>query len=226
MTRRNNARVAGATFLLYIVIGITQMIVGSGSTAGKTTVEQLASVASHAPQIRMNLILTFLICLTALTLAVTLYGITRDEDRELSTLALICRVIEGGVTPVVSMFGTLSLLSLATSPAANAMDAATTYPVADFLLGMNRWPPLVAGTFFALGSTIFTYLMLRGRMIPMPLAWLGVFASLLLVVALPLQLVGILGGLATQLMWIPMAAFEIPLGIWLIVKGVAPARSV
>jgi len=225
MTRRNNARVAGATFLLYIVVGITQMVVGSGSTSGDTTAQRLASVAAHASQIRMNLLLTFVISIIALTLAVTLYGITRDEDRELSALALICRVIEGGVTPVISMFGTLSLLSLATSPGATASDVATTYPVVDFLLGMDRWPPIVAGTFFAIGSTIFTYLMLRGRMIPVSLAWLGVFASLLLVIALPLQLVGILSGLATQLMWIPMAAFEIPLGVWLIVKGVAPVRS-
>jgi hypothetical protein len=202
------------------------MIVGSGSTSGHTTAQRLATVAVHAPQIRTNLLLTFLISLTALTLAVTLHGITRDEDRELSTLALICRVIEGGVTPVISMFGTLSLLSLATAPRANDLDVAATYPVAEFLLAMDRWPPLVAGTFFALGSTIFTYLMLRGRMIPTSLAWLGVLASLLLVIALPLQLVGVLSGLATQLMWIPMAAFEIPLGVWLIVKGVAPTRSV
>jgi hypothetical protein len=225
MTRRNSARVAGATFLLYIVIGITQMVIGSGSTSGGTTAQRLASVAAHASQIRMNLLLTFVISVIALTLAVTLYGITRDEDHELSTLALICRVIEGGVTPVISMFGTLSLLSLATSADARAGDAATSFPVVEFLPGMDRWPPIVAGTFFAIGSTIFTYLMLRGRMIPSSLAWLGLLASVLLVVALPLQLVGILSGLVTQLMWIPMAAFEIPLGVWLIVKGVAPARA-
>jgi NADH:ubiquinone oxidoreductase subunit K len=57
-------------------------------------------------------------------------------------------------------------------------------------------------------------------MIPVALAWLGVLASVLLVVALPLQLAGLLRGPVTQLMWIPMAAFEIPLGLWLIVKGV------
>ena len=225
MTRRNSARVAGATFLLYIVVGITQMVIGSGSTSGDTTAQRLVSVAAHASQIRMNLLLTFVISTIALTLAVTLYAITRDEDHELSTLALICRVIEGGVTPVISMFGTLSLLSIATSPRASAEDAASSFPIVEFLLGMDRWPPIVAGTFFAIGSTIFTYLMLRGRMIPSALAWLGVLASVLLVVALPLQLVGILSGLATRVMWIPMAAFEIPLGVWLIVKGVAPVRS-
>ena len=28
-----------------------------------------------------------------------------------------------------------------------------------------------------------------------------------------------------ELMWLPMAAFEIPLGVWLLVKGVTPART-
>ena len=54
------------------------------------------------------------------------------------------------------------------------------------------------------------------------LAWLGVFASVLLVVALPLQLAGFLRGAVTQLVWIPMAVFEIPLGVWPLGKGVAP----
>src|SRR5438477_4800273 len=63
--------------------------------------------------------------------------------------------------------------------------------------------PLVAATFFAVGSTLFSWLLLRGRMIPVALAWLGVVASILLVVALPLQLAGLLHGAVTQLMWLP-----------------------
>jgi hypothetical protein len=63
-------------------------------------------------------------------------------------------------------------------------------------------------------------------MIPVALAWLGVVASVILVGGLPLQLAGILEGPITQLMWIPMAAFEIPLGLWLLVKAVAhPANA-
>lgn len=57
-------------------------------------------------------------------------------------------------------------------------------------------------------------------MIPVSLASIGISASVLRVFALPLQLVGVLQGAATQLMWLPMAAFEIPLALWL-VKGVS-----
>jgi hypothetical protein len=35
----------------------------------------------------------------------------------------------------------------------------------------------------------------------------------------------VVSGPITKIMWLPMAAFEIPLGLWLLVKGAAmPAR--
>src|SRR6185503_9119401 len=42
--------------------------------------------------------------------------------------------------------------------------------------------------YFAVGSTLFSWLLLRGRMIPIPLAWLGVLASAFLVILITLQL--------------------------------------
>ncbi len=58
-------------------------------------------------------------------------------------------------------------------------------------------------------------------MVPVPLAWLGVVASVLVVVCLPVQLAGFFGGPVLGLMWIPMGVFELVLGPWLIIKGVA-----
>jgi hypothetical protein len=81
--------------------------------------------------------------------------------------------------------------------------------------------------FFAVGSTIFSWLLLRGRMIPVALARLGVLASVLLVVILPLQRAGLFRGAVnwsssvTWLMWLPALVFELTLAAWLIAKGVA-----
>jgi hypothetical protein len=58
-------------------------------------------------------------------------------------------------------------------------------------------------------------------MIPVPLAWLGVVASAVLVVGLPLQLAGWVHGPIASIMWLPMLAFEVPLGLWLLTRGVA-----
>lgn len=86
--------------------------------------------------------------------------------------------------------------------------------------------------FFAVGSTLFSWLLLRGRMIPVPLAWLGVMASALLAMILPLQVAGLFGGAMawsnsiTWIVWLPMLVFEIALALWLLIKGVStPAHS-
>ena len=120
--------------------------------------------------------------------------------------------------------GTLDLLWLAKPTEVTALDPAAASALAAFFLKMGETMGASA-TFFAVGSTLFSWLLLRGRMIPVALAWLGVLASILLVVCLPLQLAGLLGAPVTSFMWLPMLLFEVPLALWLIVKGVAaPAQ--
>jgi len=68
-------------------------------------------------------------------------------------------------------------------------------------------------------GAVLAILFLRGRSIPPALAWIGVVASVLLLVGLPLQLGGVGAGAAAQAMWLPMLTFEVPLALWLIVKG-------
>jgi len=164
MTRRANARVAGVTFLVYIAAGIASM-----ALARRPHVVDVLSLVTS---------------LSALVLGVTLYAITREEDRDLAMLALTCRVVEAIPSGGRGAF------------------------------------------FFAVGSTIFCWLLLRGRMIPGALAWLGVFGSAFLVVVLPLQRAGLFASATTWysgitwVMWLPMLAFELTLAGWFIVKGV------
>jgi hypothetical protein len=166
MTRTTNARLAGCTFFVYIGAGITSLVL-----AGRP----------HA-----TAVLSVLTSFAALVLGVTLYAITRDQDRDLAMLGLTCRVIEA-------------------IPGGQGGGA----------------------IFFAVGSTLFSWLLLRGRMIPVALAWLGVFASVLLVVILLVQRAGLFGSAVnwsssvTWLMWLPMLVFEVALALWLLIKGVA-----
>ena len=140
-------------------------------------------------------------------------------------LALTCRVAEGVISGI-SISETLGLLWLATATGANAPDPGAAHAVGAYLLRPPSEGVAVTATFFAVGSTLFSYLFLRGRMIPVALAWLGVLASGLLVVGLPLQIAGVLRGSIAQLIYLPMLAFEIPLGLWLLIKGIAsPAQT-
>ncbi len=221
MTRTTNARIAGLTFLVYIAAGITSMVVSRRATGGGLIAERLAAIAGHATAVGILVLLGFVQAFSALVLGVTLWAITRDEDNDVAMLGLTCRVGEG-IIGGLSIPGILAVFSLATSTGTEAPATAAAQTLATYLL---RTDVALPATFFAVGSTFFSWLLLRGRMIPITLAWLGVAASVLLVVCLPLTLAGFLDGPIVTLMWLPMLAFEVPLALWLITKGVAtPTR--
>ena len=175
MTRRTAARIAGFTFLFYIVIGVSSM---GGVFHGREA--QVATYAQNA---------------SAIVLAITLFMVTRVEQPLLAALGMIFRIGEGSLRVALDLTG----------------------------INVSR-PSLVGALLFAIGSLFFCWLLLRGRMLPVALAWIGVVASVLLVAGLPLQISGVIGAPLTTLMWLPMLAFEVPAGVWLLAKGV-PLRG-
>lgn len=176
MTRTTAARIAGFTFLFYIVMGVSAM-----AGVFRDPAAEAATYAQNA---------------SALVLALTLFVVTRVEQQVLAALGMIFRIGEGTLGSVLQVTG----------------------------LAVPH-PNLVGATLFAIGSTFFCWLLLRGRMLPRALAWIGVLASVILVVGLPLQLGGLLRAPVTALMWMPMLAFEVPAGLWLLLKGVRPAAT-
>ncbi len=221
MTRATNARIAGFTYLFYAAIGICSEVLmhrarGVGDDAAK-----LARIGEHATDVRMTILIMLLECFSALVLAVTLYGITRDQDHELAMLALVCRVAEGvlGTFNIPSYLGLLWLAKA--GGGTGAPDIPTTNALRTFLLMPVPSVP-IGSIFFAVGSTIFSWLLLRGRMVPVSIAWLGVFASGLLAVILPLQLAGFFTAALTRYyQWLPALVFQVVLALWLLIKGVA-----
>ena len=217
MTRATNARIAGFTLLAYIAAGVTSMVLFRRAASGEGIAAKLAGIAAHATDLGVLVVLGLVQCFSAVVLAVTLYAITRHQDDDLAMLGLVCRLGEG-VIAALSIPAMLALFWLATASGADAPDSAAAHALAAYLL---RDDVALTATFFAVGSTAFAYLFLRGRMVPVPLAWLGVVASAVLVIGLPLRLAGWLHGPITSLMWLPMLAFEVPLGLWLLTRGVA-----
>jgi hypothetical protein len=181
----------------------------------------LARFGVYAADVRIDVLIKVLEVFSALVLAVTLYGITRDEDHELAMLALICRVAEGVflALSIPSYLGLVWLAKAGVGP--GALDSSTTNTLRTFMLMPVPSVPL-STIFFAVGSTIFSYLFLRGRIVPVAIAWMGVFASGLLAVALPLQLAGVpTGPLHGYYQWLPALVSQTALALWLLVKGVA-----
>lgn len=226
MTRNTNARVAGFTFLFYASVGVCiEALMHQARGSGRGAAE-LVRIGQYATNVRLSILIVLLECVSALVLGVTLYGITRDQDHELAMMVLVCRVAEGvlGMSNIPNYLGLLWLAK--PGGGAGTPDITTTNALRTLLLMPVPTVPL--GTiFFAVGSTIFCWLLLRGRMVPVSIAWLGLFASGLLAVVLPLQLAGFsTGPLTGYVQWLPALLFQIVLALWLLIKGVAtPVRA-
>ncbi|MGC2183632.1 MAG: DUF4386 domain-containing protein [Terriglobales bacterium] len=222
MTRTRSARIAGFTYLFYAAIGICSELLMHQARGAGDDVETLARIGQYATNVRLTILIALLECLSALVLGVTLYGITRAEDHELAMLGLVCRVVEGVLGSLNNIPGYLGLLWLAKAGVGTGLpDIATANALRAFLLMPGPSVPLGA-MFFAVGSLIFSWLLLRGRMVPVSIAWLGVVAAGLLVVVLPLQLAGFPAGpLTGYYLWLPALVFQVVLGLWLLIKGVA-----
>src|ERR1051326_5196430 len=95
MTRTTSARIAGSTFLVYIAAGIAGMVVLGRAARGSGVAAKLAGIAQHPAELGIVIVLGFVQCFAALVLAVTLYAITREQDRDLAMLGLTCRVAAG-----------------------------------------------------------------------------------------------------------------------------------
>lgn len=222
MTRTTNSRVAGFTFLAYTALGLASVALSAQAARGASVAEKLSSFAQHAFTARITIVFGILQTACAIVLAVTLYSLTRDEDPDVALLAMICRVGEG-LVGTMSIYAALERLWLATATA-----PANPSPEAVETLGTYLFYARQGGIdaiLFVMGSTLFAWLFLRGRIVPVPLAWLGLVASLLLLVALPLQLVGFFNSPFVAFLWIPLLAYEIPLAFWLIVKGARVPRA-
>lgn len=223
MTRATNARIAGVAFLFYIAVGVSSLLLEGRATSGDGVRATLASIARHTTDMGAVVVLNLFAGFSALVLAATLYALTRDADRDLALLAFACRVGEG----VLGMFplSTLGLLWLGTEAGPDAPASAAAQTLVPLLQRVGAWQSTTGAILFAVGSTLFSWLFLRGRLVPVALAWLGVLASLLLVALLPARLAGFLGGPLTQAMWLPMLVFEVTLAFWLLTKGAAAPAS-
>lgn len=178
MARSTNARIAGFTFLFYIAVAFPGMIWMNRATNAAGTAAQLARVAVHASDVRLAILSTLLSCFAAVVLAVTLYAITREVDHDLALLVFAFRLAEG-VVGVIGIPNMQVLLSLAGAGAApGARDPATANTIGAYML-MPAQSTMIGAPFFALGSMMFSYLLVRGRIVRL-------LASALLVVCLPL----------------------------------------
>jgi Domain of unknown function (DUF4386) len=169
--------------------------------------------------------LEVIVALACIGTAVTLYPVLRRQNEGAALGFVAARVLEAGMifTGVISLLSLLALRQdLGVAAGANAAALVTTAAshVAvynwTFLLGQSLMPGINA---LLLGSLLY-----RSRLVPRVIPVLGLIGAPLLVTAVIATLFrgnGHIPSLAV-LAALPVAAWELSLGVWLVVKGFKP----
>lgn len=186
--------------------------IAGGADAG----QKLFSLSQALPLAHVTVLLDLLQPVCAVVLAVTLYRLVSTVDATLSLLAMMFRVGEG-LLGFLPLLGKLELLTLAAKGAGPATIQPAYAALADEIL--HRPDDGFSAFCFVVGGFIFACLFLRGRLIPRWLAWIGVVTIGAQLIAVTLNIASLVPGWIVERMWMTILLYEVPLGIWLIIKG-------
>lgn len=207
-TDRTYARAAGVLYLITFVTSIPALALKTPYLEG--------TVPADSSAVLWAALLEIALALSCIGTAVALYPIVRRVDPALALAFVGSRTLEAATI----FAGVIALLALTTIRVAGA-DGASLVALHDwaFLLG----PAVMSAT----NAAVLGTLMYRGRLIPRAIPIVGLIgapilgASVVGVVLGAFDQVSTLGLLAA----LPVAAWELALGLWLVARGVAPTTD-
>jgi uncharacterized protein DUF4386 len=170
--------------------------------------------------------LEVIVALACIGTAVTLYPVVKRQNEGVALGFVAARVLEAGMI----FTGVVSLLSLVTLRqnlgGAAGSDAASLVTTGASHVAVYNWTFLLGQTLMpGINALLLGSLMYRSRLVPRVIPVMGLIGAPLLITAVFATLFGqhsVLTGLAV-LPVIPVAAWELSLGVWLVVKGFRPS---
>ncbi len=203
MTRtRRLAFIAGALYLLTVVTSIPALalkdpVLADPTSAGATALQWAAA-------------LEFVLALACIGTAVALFPVLRRVDEATALGFVGSRTLEAAiiVMGVIAMLGVL-----------------VAGPAAPALVSMHDWAFLLGpGTIPAVNALLLAPLLLRAGLVPRALPIIGLVGAPLLLIAAVGTLFGIIDQVSPVgfLSALLIAAWEIGLGFWLVIKGFNP----
>lgn len=220
--QRSSARVAAVTYPLAIFavafanFGLRGDLIIDGDVP-----ETLRRIAAAEPAYRLSVAFDLGYALGMVVLLAALYRTLAPVHRGAALLATLLKFLYAGTAVLVAL-SSLTLLRFATEPTyLNGLGSAPLHALFQ-LTASGAWDQYYVGLiFWALSSTLYAYLWLKGGYVPRLLAFAGILSSAWCAVcAVAFLLNSAFADLVN--VWVfdtPMALYYLVLSVWLLVKG-------
>ncbi len=217
---RNYARVAGIFYLLTFASSIPALILIG------PVLNDAAYVTSAGQDTRVlwGCLLDTVNALTAIGSAVAVYAVVKRQNASMALGFVTSRLVEAAVV----MIGVVSLLAVVTMRqdfAGSGADATSLTVTANALVDVRNWTFLFGpGLMPVFNALLFGTLLYRSRLVPRVIPTVGLIGAPLLFIAFIANLFGAFAQVSTAsfFLTLPIAAWELSIGIWMTFKGFRP----
>jgi len=216
------ARIAGAMYLItmatavfneFFVLRASVIVPGDATRTAQNIVE-------HERLFRVGIASDLVAFTGVVVLTLALYVLLESVNKDLAMLAAFWRLAEVAILCVGTLAGSIVLALLSGADYLKAFDAGQLHSLARLALGARGAGYNVGLILFGLGSTVFSYLLLRSGYVPKALAGWGVFSSLLVLTSAFWFIVFPSTAKTPQLAsYAALFIYEVILGSWLLLKG-------
>jgi hypothetical protein len=219
---RTTARVAGVFYLITFVASIPAVALLAPVLNNP---DYILSTGSDT-RVTLGCLLDLVNAVACVGTAVTLFPVVKRQNEAAALGFVTARVLEAAIIAV----GVVSLLSVVTlrqdlAEAAGA-DAGSLAAVGKSLVAVRDWTFLLGpGLIPAANALLLGYLMYKSALVPRIIPVLGLIGAPLLIASALATMFGVNDQTSafSVIMTLPVAAWELSLGVWLVVKGFKPA---
>jgi hypothetical protein len=214
---RKTALVAGVFYLITFISIPTLALYGPV----KNHRDWILSSGSHTG-VLVGGFLEVIVALAGIGTAITLYPVVKRQNEGIALGFVAARVLEA----VLIFTGVISLLSLVTlrQGGAAGADAAALVTTAASHVAVYNWTFLLSQSLMpALNALLLGSLLYRSRLVPRVIPVLGLIGAPFLICTVIVTLFGGFKLGSPELAALPVAAWELSLGVWLVVKGFRPS---
>ncbi|MBP1967655.1 DUF4386 domain-containing protein [Paenibacillus aceris] len=218
----SNKKSAFIVGVLFILAAVTAIIGLNLYDPILNSPDYLTNGSEHANQVILGALMELILVVSAVGTATTMFPILRKYNETIALWHVGFRFLEA-IIITVGIISVLSLLTLSQEfVAAGAPDITSFQASGTVLKAIHDWT-FMLGPLFMLGinTMMYSYIFYKSKLVPRFIPILGmtgaalVFICALLVMFGVIQQISVWGGILA----LPVAANEMILAVWLIVKG-------
>ncbi|TXK73394.1 DUF4386 domain-containing protein [Paenibacillus sp. N3.4] len=218
----SNKKAAKIVGVLFILAAVTSIIGLNLYDPILKDPDYLIKGSEHANQVILGALMELILVVSAIGTATTMFPFLRKYNETIALWHVCFRFLEA-VIITVGIISVLSLLTLSREfVAAGALDTAFFQASGALLKAVHDWTFLLGPAFMlGINTMMYSYIFYKSKLVPRFISILGMTGATLVFIEALLVMFGVIQQISVwgAILALPVAANEMILAVWLIVKG-------